>query len=904
MNITPDLDKILDLMGILDQGVQAGSSLDSLLSEALPAVISALPAARAACVYSLNVDQASLQSITDSTVFIKLNPDDVYSQALKLQTPTYDKDRVLWAVPLYANKEAIGILEVEINSDEVSQPEMIRWLRLLADRMSMAIHTCKLLQDSRVAREIADNLVVSSRLVMSADHYSDMVQAAVYTIAQNMAGVAITIFDRPLDAVSQPQTRAVVAMGVAEGPMDIENVQYSIDLPDQSQLKSLWRGQPVITQDFESSGFSLSVRTYQQISSNQISWLAAFGLRAADQVLGTLEILHTGSYQLLPEEIDAYTTLADQMGVSVRNQQLLRQTTESLDEIRTLYDVNNAMIGAQDTLDVLRALRILAPDANSISDVVFEYDDRQQIKEMIIKYIITNDDEQVVHTPLLESRPEEIRAIMRRYWQQMKVDLVIIEDISRPPSNVLPLMFTTTKNQEVGSCIMIPIYERGSLRDLITVAFDHPTEFDSKMRRLYTSLRDQIGIVLQSQRLLQESQVSAAQLSSQVHILQALNRVASMIGMARDEKQLLDEITQTLVETVGADYCRVLMLDASGKTAIIESEYPDDGSVGSRFDIARMLFHDQMYSGHSEPILVNAVETDVRLSEANRQQLRSGGVHSTLILPLVVQGHFIGSIDLDMRKANREWTSAAVDTARTITAEVVVGLQNIRLLNEARRQAERLQRASTFGQSLQSTLDLAAILETALTESGQILPIDRMSIALVGDEDGVLRTIAMYANGENYLTLTNGAPVLNPGSIIARAWEREEFIHIADTLQEAGNVEIPEVRSLMIMPMILGVQSLGTVTVGCERPYAYSETDVAVFRQMASQLAAAVENAAAFARSQRIAKNEGLVNDISAQLQQQIDIQSMLNVAANELGRALGARRARIRLGTRETDEN
>jgi len=893
MNIAPDLDKILDLMGILDQGVQAGSPLDSLLGEALPAVITALPSAKAARVYRLDAEKNLLHPIIGSDLSVQIHPDDFYSQALKSKLPIYDKDRALWAVPLYTNQATIGIFEIEMDSDEASQSEMIRWLRLLADRIGMAMNTCKLLQDSRVAREIADHLVVSSRLVMSADHYSDMVQAAVYTIAQNMAGVAITLFDSPLDSVVHPHTRAVVAMGVPEGPMDVEKIEHTIDLPDEAELKSLWRGQPVIVQKFEASGFALSVKAYEEISHNKITWLAAFGLRAADQVLGTLEILHTQDYQLLPEEIDAYTTLADQIGVSVRNQQLLRQTTESLDEIKTLYQVNSAMIGAQDTLDVLRALRILAPDANTISDVIFEYDNQQQIKEMVIKYVIDRNDEQVIHTPLLEGRPEEVRTIMRRYWQKMKLDLLIIEDISRPPSNVLPLMFSATKNQDVGSSIMIPVYERGSLSDLITITFDSPLVFDAKMRRLYTALRDQISIVLQSQHLLQESQVVAAQLGSQVSILQTLNRMASMIGTTRDEKQLLDETTQALVQTISADYCRVLMLDPSGQTAIIASEYPDDGSVGSRFDVARMPFYDQMRSGQSEPIIVKAVEDD-----------HARGIHSTLILPLMLHGRFIGSVDLNMRKADRDWTASVIDTARTITSEVVVGLQNIRLLNEAQRQAERLQRANTFGQSLQSTLDLTVILETALTETGYVLPIDRMSIALVGDEDGVLRTIAMYANGENYITLSNGAPVLNPGSIIGRTWEREEFLYIADTMQEAGSVEIPEVRSLMIMPMILGTQSLGIVTVGCERPHAYSETDVAVFRQMAGQLAAAVENAAAFARSQRIAKNEGLVNDISAQLQQQIDIQSMLNVAANELGRALGARRARIRLGTRDTNEN
>mgnify|MGYP006218918351 CR=1 FL=1 len=52
----------------------------------------------------------------------------------------------------------------------------------------------------------------------------DMAQAAVYTIAQDMAGVVLTLFDQPMDAATRPHSRAVVALGIAEGPVESSGV--------------------------------------------------------------------------------------------------------------------------------------------------------------------------------------------------------------------------------------------------------------------------------------------------------------------------------------------------------------------------------------------------------------------------------------------------------------------------------------------------------------------------------------------------------------------------------------------------------------------------------------------------------------------------------------------------------
>ena len=69
---------------------------------------------------------------------------------------------------------------------------------------------------------------------------------------------------------------------------------------------------------------------------------------------------------------------------------------------------------------------------------------------------------------------------------------------------------------------------------------------------------------------------------------------------------------------------------------------------------------------------------------------------------------------------------------------------------------------------------------------------------------------------------------------------------------------------------------------------------------MASQLAIALENATTYVQSQQLAQNKALANEIALQLQQQVDIDSLLNTTVTELGKALGAKRARIRLGVQQ----
>ncbi len=800
-------------------------------------------------------------------------------------------------IPLLVDKKPIAMLTMFSRDKLTFSRELINALRNISNLVSTMLQVSTLLEESQAAREIADNLVLSSRLITTADNYNDMAQAAVYTIARYMAAVTITLFDQPMDIRVTPDRRAVVALGLVDGPQELKNMPYVAELPNAQQLKDLWRGVPVIVPDPAKQDFSLSLQVYEEYTRKQVSWLAAFGLRAGDQVLGTLEILQSQPYQLSTEEIDAYITLADQIGVSIRNRQLLEQTTTSLQEVRSLYEMNRMMLGAQDMLDVLRCIQSqVAIGADGIVHASVSYDQNQKMRELVMRHTIYQDGERVVQKVISQNRKE------RDYWEQPNLDVVFVTNAEQLPGLMPASLLKAMSRNPISSFVMLPVYQRNHLTDIFLILFSQPQTFDENIGRQYIALRDQMSIVLQSMSLLQEAQVSAAQLTGQVEVLGALNQLSLNINMAGDEKTLLKNNNQELLRIFNADHVGIVLIDEYGQSGTVTSEYPEIGTVGMKFD----LEHNPLFSQSRQemkPIILNNIAENEDLDLQLRTMLGEQGIYSALILPLIdSEGALLGSIGVDMYSAERTFNADVMNIAQTISAQFGLGLQNLRLLTEAQRRSEQLQGLTQFGQALQTTLELEPIIDTAIHEASRVLNAERIQIVLPDPQTGVPRVVAQYADEQISMSMENGDSVGIESSVSGYVWANGEMLMVQDaaTLGDSaiGLMDMRDMRSILSIPLMAHGQLLGVLTAGHDQPNIYGNTDVFIFQQMARQLATVIENAAVYRRSQHSAKNEALVNDISARLQRQVDVENMLNVTMQDLGRALGARRGRIRLGT------
>lgn len=575
-------------------------------------------------------------------------------------------------------------------------------------------------------------------------------------------------------------------------------------------------------------------------------------------------------------------TLADQTAVVFENRSLLRRMELTLAETQTLYDLNQALLAAQDPIELLRAIaRHLAADADSIMHVVAARR-RDGSEDVSVQHIITKRGEQVVNIPLRGMRTAGLLAAAG-------VEVTFIEDVDA--AETAPLRDLLKERTRSYAAILARSNDRTA--DVVTIAYENPRTFDTRTRRLFTASADQLNIVLQNQRLLSEAQGNAERLSRQVRVLQSLNRLATGISSFQTERQLLDYITREMQETLAVDHVGVVLAMGDGETGMVVSEAPNQGSIGVTMELLLSPLVKTAIEQPNEPVIVQNVETDPRLGAQARAALRGIGTEAVMVIPLFVYGSFIGSIGFDLYERGRTFTQDMIEVAQTMTSQLAIGLQNVRLFTETQRRAEQMQSVAQFGQILQSSLDAETVIRALLTQSTAIIPFDQMSVALYDEAAKALRVVGLSEDGAVQVLMGRGALLSVADTSAGQVWTSgtTAYSSVPGGANGLGG-------SAIIAPIRSRDRRLGTVMIVANGMVAYSETDKAIFQQVVNLLAVALENAAAFSRSQQTARSEALVNEVTARFQQFTDIETLTTTAVRDLGRALGARMARVRLTT------
>jgi len=110
-------------------------------------------------------------------------------------------------------------------------------------------------------------------------------------------------------------------------------------------------------------------------------------------------------------------------------------------------------------------------------------------------------------------------------------------------------------------------------------------------------------------------------------------------------------------------------------------------------------------------------------------------------------------------------------------------------------------------------------------------------------------------------------------------------------------------RAFANIPLQVGEHVIGFVSVFRARPGPFSPVSLRLYETLVDQAAVALERARLLEETQARAARDRLVDQIGGQLQGLIDPDAILKTAVRELGRALGARQATIKVtGVRDGD--
>lgn len=168
----------------------------------------------------------------------------------------------------------------------------------------------------------------------------------------------------------------------------------------------------------------------------------------------------------------------------------------------------------------------------------------------------------------------------------------------------------------------------------------------------------------------------------------ALLKVNQALTRETDATAALRELARQLAEILEADICGVFLFDEGSDTISLAAGYPADAVREIGMPDAPLRVHKAAaeVARTLEPITIDDVAADDRVPE---YVSREYGVKSSMHVPLVAEGKFIGVIYVAMNSRHRKFTWAEVDLVESFSRQSSVALRNISLLNDLRESEER-----------------------------------------------------------------------------------------------------------------------------------------------------------------------------------------------------------------------
>ena len=246
------------------------------------------------------------------------------------------------------------------------------------------------------------------------------------------------------------------------------------------------------------------------------------------------------------------------------------------------------------------------------------------------------------------------------------------------------------------------------------------------------------------------------------------------------------------------------------------------------------------------------------------------------------EGRILATLSLDDPQDRRRPTLARVRTVELFGQQVANVIEQAELVSLAERRAERLQRLQEIGSMLARSLDEREIVREIARQVGRVMPLDGVVIAHPDLEAGrtttALRIVRGVERPRPVLPLGNGA--VAHAARLGRPVRINDYDHEVSTIAAADDVVGGAERagSVLVVPMLAGIQLMGVIAVHDSRKDAYSAEDEELLLTIGAQAATALTNARLYADSQRERRQNEALADIARAVSESLRLGEVLQL--------------------------
>jgi phosphoserine phosphatase RsbU/P len=347
--------------------------------------------------------------------------------------------------------------------------------------------------------------------------------------------------------------------------------------------------------------------------------------------------------------------------------------------------------------------------------------------------------------------------------------------------------------------------------------------------------------------------IPAALATDSPEVVASLAELGQEVNASLDLDEVLAHAAVLVKKYIDYELFGVLMVDKDGAylTHRFAIGYPPGLAENLKIPIGQGITGTAARTG--QPVRVADVLQDPRYINA------IDSVRSELAVPLMFRGKCVGVLDIQSRHPDY-FTRDQQNILAVLANRLAVAIENARLFQQVRTQAETLLVLNEVSREISSILDVEELLRRTAELVKRVVDYQILSILLYDEEQKVFRHRLDVKHGQRVQGKLRAAAT--EGLVGAAATLREPVL-VPDVTADPRYLMVnPETRSELAIPMIHKGKVIGVLDLESPQLNYFTEDHVQTLSILAANLAVSVENARLY---EEVAKGEArLERDLQA----------------------------------------
>jgi GAF domain-containing protein len=632
-----------------------------------------------------------------------------------------------------------------------------------------------------------------------------------------------------------------------------------------------------------------------------VGHLLAVPLCTSDRTIGVLHLFDTETTGFAQDDVQLVMGIVPHLASVIENARLLREEQvqrEVADVLREVAQVIGSPLTREELLDMLlqqlsrvmeydRAVIVLVDESGvqSVAGCGFASD-----------YRLDRPPARLV----LDAQVERMRQYRRP---------IVVADVKQE-DGWMPL-----EGEEIHSCVCAPIlFQDRMVGSLYVDKGERGTTYRQKHAELLYAFANQVGIVIENTRLLEEERERAAQL----RLISAMGQRLLTI-LNRDE--LLAYAVQAICDLLQYDHAEVYLVesflrtpstvDGPGEHVVFQAGSGLDPEARRRLRDVRYRVGEEGIIGHVAATGESYFTMDVERDPFFLPNPLLPAIGSELAVPIKIAGSVVGVLDLSSEgRAAFDQTDLVV--MQTVADQLALGLENVRLFEAERQRRLELESIQATATAISAELDRVSLLDKVASAAAEAFRAEAASLMLKDKSGQFLVIRASFGLSEAYVKRQR-IPIqtLSEAYDVGTGWQSMIVSGLADRPFGDRDLVVGEgIDSVLSVPLLVQGELIGALNIYSKgRARRFSAAEVELAEAFGAQASIAIHNATLYEAIQTYAQELGaradrlaLIARISSAVNS-LDLNQILATAEQEMAEAFDVQQVQVVLLDHPTDK-